>query len=86
MMISLLSIKYLGKHSLKVEFNDGRSGIFQLANYLEGKRGPLLEPLSDPEYVGRAFVDGGALAWPNGLELSPFRVCEHTFFDQRIAA
>jgi hypothetical protein len=72
----------LFKHSFQVEFNDGRSGIFQLANYLEGKRGPLLEPLSDPEYVGRAFVDGGALAWPNGLELSLQSLRAH-LFDQR---
>ena len=31
----------------------------------------LLEALRDPAYFGRAFIDAGALCWPNGLGLSP---------------
>jgi len=31
----------------------------------------LTRPLADPAYFARAFIESGALAWPNGLELSP---------------
>lgn len=27
-------------------------------------------PLRDPQAFSRAFIDNGALAWPNGLELA----------------
>jgi len=30
----------------------------------------MTRPLADPAYFGRAFIEGGALAWPNGFELS----------------
>jgi hypothetical protein len=30
----------------------------------------LSRPLGDPDYFARAFIEAGALAWPNGLELS----------------
>ena len=34
----------------------------------------LRDKLRDPDYFARAFVDAGALCWPNGLELSPARL------------
>jgi len=30
----------------------------------------LTRPLREPAYFARAFVEAGALAWPNGLEFS----------------
>jgi hypothetical protein len=33
--------------------------------------GPTIEPRKDPAYFSRVFLDMGALAWRNGLELSP---------------
>ncbi|MGL1833463.1 hypothetical protein ACKVEX_07640 [Rhodocyclaceae bacterium SMB388] len=36
----------------------------------------MLETLRDPVYFRRAFIDAGALCWPNGLELSAARVHE----------
>lgn len=30
----------------------------------------MTRPLTDPAYFARAFIESGALAWPNGLELS----------------
>jgi len=34
----------------------------------------LTRPLADPAYFARAFVEAGALAWPNGLEFSGHRL------------
>ncbi len=30
----------------------------------------MTRPLADAAYFARAFIEGGALAWPNGFELS----------------
>lgn len=77
-MISLLHAQYLGKGQFAVSFSDGVQGTFNLVGYLRGRNGPLLQALQDECYVGRAFVDAGALAWPNGLELSPERIYDNT--------
>ena len=71
MMISLLSARYLGERKFAVSFSDGSDGTLDMAEYLANRGGPLLEPLKDETYLSRGFVDAGAFAWPNGLELSP---------------
>jgi hypothetical protein len=78
MMISLLHAQYLGKGEFAVGFSDGAQGTFDLVGYLRNRRGPLLQALQDEHYVDRAFVEAGALAWPNGLELSPERIYDNT--------
>ena len=30
----------------------------------------MTRPLEDPAFLRRAFIEAGALAWPNGLDLS----------------
>jgi hypothetical protein len=71
MMISLLSVRYLGGRKFSVSFSDGSAGTLDMGEYLVNRSGPLLEQLSDESYLSRGFVEAGAFAWPNGLELSP---------------
>lgn len=73
-MISLLHCRYLGAGLFAVQFSDGAEGTFDLNNYLANRQGPLLLPLRDEDYAGRAFIEAGALAWPNGLEIAPQRI------------
>ncbi|WP_404418423.1 DUF2442 domain-containing protein [Marinospirillum sp.] len=77
-MIKILSFQFLENNTLHLEFSDGSKGVFDLPAYLTKKQGALLEPLKDESYLKRAFLDAGALAWPNGLELSPARIYELT--------
>ncbi|MBK6357196.1 MAG: DUF2442 domain-containing protein [Betaproteobacteria bacterium] len=76
MTINLLSTSYLGGRCFAVSFSDGSSGTLDMAKYLATRSGPLLLPLTDETYLKRGFVDAGALAWPNGLEISPKRLYE----------
>ncbi|AHE57274.1 hypothetical protein NX02_28465 [Sphingomonas sanxanigenens DSM 19645 = NX02] len=55
---------------LDLAFSDGAHGIWS-AEELIARDTVLTRPLADPDYFARAFIEGGALAWPNGLELSP---------------
>lgn len=74
-MIKLLSARYLGDFRIELDFSTGALGIFD-GKQLLAKEGPLLIPLHDEAFFQRFFVDAGALAWPNGLELSPNRLHE----------
>ena len=31
----------------------------------------VLMPLKDPQFLGRVFVDCGAVAWPGDIDLAP---------------
>ena len=77
-MIKILSFQLLENNQLFLEFSDSSKGVFDLPAYLENKQGTLLEPLKDAGYLKRVFLDAGALAWPNGLEISPARIYELT--------
>lgn len=68
-MIKLVSITPRGDHALELAFSDGSSGLWRAGDLLAANT-VLTSPLLDPAYFTRAFVEAGALAWPNGLELS----------------
>ena len=38
---------------------------------LLNRTGPMVEPLKDPGYFARVFIDDGALTWPNGYDWDP---------------
>ena len=68
-MIKLASIRVAGDSVLELRFSDGSFGLWS-AGTLIHRDTELTRPLADPTYFGRAFIEAGALAWPNGLELS----------------
>lgn len=73
-MISLLSARYLGGRQFAVSFSNGSFGTLDMGKYLSSRNGPLLEQLADDAYLSRGFIEAGAFAWPNGLEISPERL------------
>jgi hypothetical protein len=75
MMTKLVEAKWLGERLIELRFSDGLGGTWDATALLK-RTGPLLEPLQDPIYFARFFIDAGALCWPNGLELSPDRLHE----------
>ena len=75
-VIKLLDVKAAAAHQLELTFNDHTQGVFDGAQYLADRQGPLLEGLRDPDCFSRCFVDAGAPCWPNGLALSAARLYE----------
>lgn len=69
-MIKIVAISLAGVTSLELTFSDGSHGIWSAAALI-ARDTSLTRPLADPAYFARAFIESGALAWPNGLELSP---------------
>jgi hypothetical protein len=74
-MIELIEARCEANFTSKLTFSDGTEGIFDGAALLK-KNGPLLDALRTEAFFNRAFIDAGALCWPNGLELSPTRLRE----------
>ena len=68
-MIRLVSIRPAGDMALDLGFSDGAAGRWS-AEALIARDTELTRPLADPAYLRRAFIEAGALCWPNGLELS----------------
>lgn len=73
-MIKVLNARPIAPFTLELQFSDHSQGVWHAESYLSSRNGPLLDKLRDPVYFGRAFIDAGALCWPNGLELSPARL------------
>ena len=68
-MIKLIAIAPAGLASLELSFSDGATARWSAAPLI-ARDTDLTRPLADPLFFARAFIEAGALAWPNGLELS----------------
>ncbi|HLV06759.1 MAG TPA: DUF2442 domain-containing protein [Croceibacterium sp.] len=68
-MIKLTAIEPLDGARLALTFSDGSHGVWSVAEVI-ARDTVLTRPLAEPAYFARAFIEAGALAWPNGLELS----------------
>ena len=47
----------------------GPEGTVDFARWVG--RGPVFEPLKDPAYFQRFFVDAETIVWPNGANIAP---------------
>jgi hypothetical protein len=69
-MIKIVKAEYLRDRIIRLTFNDGMVGDYDLAAIVSHD-GPMAQPLRDPAYFRRFILELGALCWPNGLDLSP---------------
>ncbi len=67
-MIKVTKLKRLGGHRLHATFSDGTAGEHDFSA-LVAETGPMVEPLRDPAYFARAFLEDGAPTWPNGFDM-----------------
>ncbi|HYM04918.1 MAG TPA: DUF2442 domain-containing protein, partial [Terriglobales bacterium] len=65
---SVIRAEYRGGFRIHVTFNDNSEKTIDFRRWLDG---PVFEPLKSPEYFRRFFIDGGAVAWPNGADIAP---------------
>lgn len=68
-MIKLVDIATTGPATLSLVLSDGSSAHWSAAELI-ARDTIMTRPLADPDFFARAFIEAGALAWPNGLELS----------------
>lgn len=68
-MIKLIKIRPEAEATLWLAFSDGSTAHWSAADLI-ARDTVMTRPLADPAYFARAFIEAGALAWPNGFELS----------------
>ncbi|MGA1799904.1 hypothetical protein VH567_14110 [Sphingomonas sp. 4RDLI-65] len=68
-MIKLVRLAVVGDDALQLIFSDGAATLWSATDLIE-RDTVMTRPLADPTYFARAFIESGALAWPNGFELS----------------
>jgi hypothetical protein len=69
-MIDVTSVKSVGGVKLRVAFSDGSAGELDFSATV-ARDGEMVQPLKDPGFFARVFVELGALTWPNGFDLDP---------------
>jgi hypothetical protein len=65
------ALSVLAGWQLAVTFNDGLQGLVELSDLVHGAAAGVFEPLRDPAFFALAYLEYGAVTWPNGADLSP---------------
>lgn len=65
------ALSVLPEWQLAVTFNDGTSGIVDVSALVNEPDAGVFEALRDPDFFATAYLDCGAVAWPNGADLAP---------------
>ena len=65
------AMSVLPQWQLAITFNDGLNGIVDLFELVQGSDAGVFEALRDPAYFGLAYLECGAVTWPNGADLAP---------------
>ena len=68
-MVKLIAIEPKDAARLMLRFSDGTSGTLDFAHFIKAGT-EMTAPLANPEFFARHFIEAGALAWPNGFDLS----------------
>ena len=80
MFLHINSAKPLDGFRVEVRFDDGREGVADLTEAIEG---PMFEPLKDPDVFRTLRVDEElrTIVWPNGADLAPEYIYYRAFQD-----
>jgi len=76
---SVVHAEYISDFRIRLTFNDGLVGTVDFRDWLDG---PVFEPLRDPAYFSRFFIDAGTVSWPNGADIAPETLYEQAKANQ----
>jgi len=79
---AVVHAEYRDGYRIHLTFNDGLKNTVDFTQWLEG---PIFEPLLDPNYFRRFFIDGGTVVWPNGADVAPETLYEQAKLVKRRA-
>jgi hypothetical protein len=65
---AVVAADYRGEFKIRLVFSDGVDAVVDFEPWLEG---PVFEPVRDPAYFARFFIEAGTIVWPNGADIAP---------------
>lgn len=68
-MVQARRVRALGDSRLEIVFDDDTMGVVDLSDFVG--LGPVTQPLQDPAFFARVFVEMGVPTWPNGCDIDP---------------
>jgi len=68
-LVDVIRVEPHGGYRLGVVFSDGTEGERDFSDLIAAG-GEMVEPLRDPVFFNRVFLDDGILTWPNGFDLN----------------
>jgi len=68
-LVDARRVKALDGYRLEIVFDDDTVGVVDLSEFV--RLGPVNEPLLDPDFFARVFVEMGVPTWPNGCDIDP---------------
>lgn len=71
---SVVSLTILENYKLKVKFLDDTTGIIDMKIYIESPKAGVFKELKDINLFKQAYIELGAVTWPNGLDIAPDRM------------
>jgi len=67
-IVKVTELRALDGHRLWVRFSNDRQGVRDFADIL-AEGGAMVEPLRDPTFFSRVFLQFGVPSWPNGYDI-----------------
>src|SRR5882762_5674579 len=64
----VVKAKHVSGFIIATRFNNGAEKHIDISQWFKG---PVFKPLKDPKFFVKFFIEGGTLAWPNGVDIAP---------------
>ena len=64
----LIEARHVSEFIVSTRFDDGTEKSIDISQWFKG---PVFEPLKDPKFFKRFFIEAGTLCWPNGVDIAP---------------
>jgi hypothetical protein len=72
-VVDVVDVEPRGDHRLFLRFSNGAAGEHDLGPFI-AEGGEMVEPLRDPAYFARVFLDDGIPTWPNGFDMDAIKL------------
>lgn len=66
-MVRARRVRAIEPYRLEIVFDDDMMGVLDLGDFVQ--LGPVTEPLRDPEFFAKVFIEMGVPTWPNGCDI-----------------
>ena len=68
----VVGARHISGFIVSTRFDDGTEKRIDVSQWFKG---PVFEPLKDLKLFKKFFIEGGTLAWPNGVDIAPEALC-----------